>query len=286
MTAATHFESLHFLDQSNGPRFAIVTHPTDAPTGTGVLLCNGGWYPGSWNFNRMYVKLARSLAADGHRVVRFDWYGSGESPGYLDRYRLSKPFVEDVVAAAALLEGSQNIVGAGICFGAASLLSAADRIDHLRGLVLISASVPGSGPRARATQLTVGKAARSAIRPSVAIGWFDPYARRLYLKWLRLRWRALSKRLRHTQMISDQGTMAMQIQGLTKRGKLVWFLYGEGDAGLPAFSIEPLASASRSDTVRIEVVPFDVEGSGTIGAQEATSRVITEMVEAVTRARP
>ena len=286
MTAVTNFESLHFLEQSDGPRFAIVTHPGGAPTGTGVVLCNGGWYPGSWNFNRLYVRLARALADAGHLVVRFDWYGSGESPGYLDRYRLNEPFVDDVVAAAGLLEECDDIVGAGICFGAESLLRAADRIEHLIGLVLVSASVPGSGPRARATKMTVGSAIRSAIRPSVAMGLFDPYARRVYVKWLRLRWRALSKRVRTAPRTPDRDTLASQIQSLGRRGKRLWFLYGEGDVNLQAFSAEPLVSVSRSENIRIEVVPFDVEGSGTIGAQEAISELITEMAGAVTRDRP
>ena len=286
MTAVTSFESLHFLEQPNGPRFAIVTHPGGSPTGTGIVLCNGGWYPGSWNFNRLYVRLARKLAHKGHLVVRFDWYGSGESPGYLDRYRLNEPFVDDVVAAAALLDECKTVVGAGICFGAESLLRAADRIDHLVGLVLVSAAVPGSGPRARATKMTVGSAIRTAIRPSVAIGLFDPYARRVYAKWLRLRWRALSTRVGPATRTPDRGTLASQIQELGRRGKRLWFLYGEGDVNLQAFSAEPLASASRTENIRIDVVPFDVEGSGTIEAQEAISDLITEMAEAVTRDRP
>lgn len=283
---APHLETFHFLDLPDGPRFAVVTHPSSSSSGTGVVLCNGGWFPGSWNFNRMYVKLARSLAARGHTVVRFDWYGSGESPGYLVRYRLAEPFADDVVGAAALLEGSHHIVGAGICFGAASLLAAADRIDRLAGLVLVSAPVPGTGRRARATYVTAGKAMRSALRPSVARGWFDRNTRRLYLKWIRSRRRALSKHLRpQAQETPNRRAIAGQIEGLARRGKLLCFLYGEGDANLPTFSQEPLASAVRSGNVRIEVVPFDVEGSGTVGAQEATSRVIIDMVETVTRAR-
>lgn len=285
MTAVPR-ETFHFLDQPDGPRFAVVTHPSSLRTGTGVVLCNGGWFPGSWNFNRMYVKLARLLAAQGHTVVRFDWYGSGESPGYLVRYTLTEPFVDDVVAAAGLLNGSLQIVGAGICLGAASLLFAADRIDRLAGLVLVSAAVPGSGPRARATRATVGKAMLSALRPSVARGWFDPYTRRLYLKWFRTRRRSLTKHIRRpAQAVPDRRGMAGQIEGLAKRGTSLCFLYGEGDSNLTAFSEEPLASASGSDNVRIQVVPFDVEGSGTIGAQQATSRVIIDMVDAVTQTR-
>jgi len=274
-------ETFHFLEMPDGPRFAVITHPNAPPTGTGIVLCSGGWFSGSWNFNRMYVRLARSLAARGHMVVRFDWYGSGESPGYLVRFHLEEPSAEDVIRVASLLDKCERIVGAGVCFGATSLLSAAQRIDHLEAVVLIAAMVPGRR-RDTARQITPRAVFRSALRPSVVKGWFDPYRRRLYLKWFRTRRRALYRRIRRkTDQIRD-GSLAIQIQGLVSRGISMYFLYGESDANLPAFSVEPLASITASEHVRVEVVPFDVGSSNKLEAQEETCRVITSVVERVT----
>lgn len=280
-------ESFHFLDLADGPRFAIVTHPSSQSTGTGVLLCNGGWFAGNWNFNRMYVTLARALAEKGHTVVRFDWYGSGESPGYVDRFQLSKPSGEDVLSAAALLEGSDRIIGAGVCFGAASLISAADRIKGLEGVVLVGAVVHGGVPRTPVRQISAGSLLGSALRPEIARGWFDPYTRRLYLKWFRVRLRGalrrLSPRVRIVNQPLDPQPIVTQLRDLAQTGIRIQFLYGEGDSSLSAFSRPPVAELSAFENVRVKVVPFDVASSSSLGAQQETSRAIAEIVESVTR---
>ena len=279
-------ETLHFLDQLNGPRFAVVTHPVSAPTGTGVLLCNGGWFAGNWNFNRMYVTLARYLAEQGHTVVRFDWYGTGESPGFVSRFKLSEPYCEDVLGAAALLAGSDRIVGAGVCFGAASLLCAANKLDRLEGIVLVGAVVPGSSLRTPVRQIGAGRALRSILQPATFGGWSDPYTRRLFFKWFRVRLRAFLQRVgrhdRRARVSSDQHPMVVQIETLAKIGTRIQFLYGKDDSNLAAFSRPPLLSLTDFENVRVEVVPFDVASSSSLAAQEETSRAIAGMVEEVT----
>ena len=272
-------DTLQFRDTPDGPRFAVRTEPSTPVSDTGVLLCNGGWVSGSWYFNRLYVKLARSLAGRGHPVVRFDWFGTGESPGFLLRFNLEDPFVEDVVGAASLLTGCRRIVGIGYCFGAVSLLASADRLEHLTGLVLISPPLAGPVHRARATQLKARTAVRASLRPSVVRGWFDPYTRRLYWKWLRGRARALRRRPRRavTEPLGD--TMATRLHELALRGISVLLVYGEGDSNLQALSREPLSSIVESENIRIEVVPGDVEGSGTLEIQETISRIMSAAVE-------
>lgn len=281
-------ETFHFLDVSNGPQFAVVTNPTTSLTGTGVLLCSGGWFSGSWNFNRVFVNLARSLASQGHKVVRFDWCGTGESPGGLTRFDLTKPAVEDVLGAVSLLEGSKRIVCAGLCFGATSLLAASEEIANLEALVLIAAMVPG-GRRDKTQQIRPAIAFRAALRPSVVKGWFNPYTRRLYLKWLRARRRALYRRIRGKSVkASEPTTMAIQLRKLQERGVSVWFLYGEEDPNLREFSGEPLATASAH--AHIEVVSFDVGSSDTLGAQEeirrVTARAVANLVASERAANP
>ncbi len=277
-------ETFLFLELEDAPRFAVVTHPTAPESGIGVLLCNGGWISGSWYFNRFYVKLARSLASAGHLVVRFDWFGSGESPGFLRSFRLDEPFIEDVVAAATQLGSCRAIVGVGYCFGATSLLAAANRIERLAGAVLVSAVVPGSGPRARATKATVRTLMRSAVRLSVIKGWFNPNARRLYLKWFRVRIRAFFQRFRQpAPNVESRVSMAKRLESLTDRGALVKLIYGENDSNLRTLSLEPFATLAESGKLLIEVLPGDVEGSGSLEIQESISRAIEDAVAAVTR---
>lgn len=274
-------ETLHFRDLPDGPRFAVIAQPRAPVSDTGVLLCNGGWVSGSWYFNRLYVKLARSLAGRGHPVVRFDWYGTGESPGFLLRFNLEDPFVDDVLGAASLVAGCRKVVGIGYCFGAVSLLAAADRLEHLTGLVLISPPVAGRVQRARATQLKARTAVRASLRPAVVRGWFDPYTRRLYWKWLRGRSRALLRRPRRAVAGLSGDTMATRLHELALSGISIVLVYGKGDSNLRAFSQEPLSSIVESENVRIEVVPGDVEGSGTLEIQETISRIMFDAVETI-----
>ena len=272
-------ESLHFNETPKGARFAVVTRPVGPASGVGVLLCSGGWFAGNWSLNRLYVNLARDLATAGHTVVRFDWEGTGESPGYIQSFRLDEPFLEDVYQMAALLSNSERVVAAGICFGASSLLSAANQITNLSDLVLISVTIPGSGPSRVAHRATLGAVAKVALRPSVLRGWFDPYTRRLYLKWFRARKRTLLNLLKRGATRAPAGKLVPnQILALLQRGVSVRFLYGRGNSSLSAFSTEPFASIAASDLVRIEVIDGDVGSSSSKEDREAISRVITDAV--------
>ena len=60
--------------------FGALHYPQAKPTGTGVILC----YPMGQEYmriHRTYVELAKSLAAAGSYVFRFDYFGSGDSSG-------------------------------------------------------------------------------------------------------------------------------------------------------------------------------------------------------------
>ena len=275
-------ETLHFLESSDGPRFAIVTHPSGPRSSTGVVLCNGGWPSGSWYFNRLLVKLARSLASKGHTVVRFDWYGSGESPGFLERFDLAEPLARDVVRAATLLDRSQRVVGVGVCFGAVSLLAAAHSIEKLDALVLVSALVPGSGPKARASKATGAVVARVALRPSVMKGWFDPTTRQLYLKWIRKRWNAVARRGIGSSPDAGREALANKILEITSEGIRLCFIYGSGELSLREFASEPLASAAETDAVSVAVVEGDVGASSPPNVQAAIVAIIADVVDTAT----
>ncbi len=91
-----------------------------APEGTVVLLNSGSEAhvgPG-----RAWVELARHLAAHGHRVLRVDFRGWGESPD--DGLAPGRPYdahgIEDTVALVDALEaqGAGPVVLVGLCAGA------------------------------------------------------------------------------------------------------------------------------------------------------------------------
>jgi len=117
---------------------------------TGVLfLAGGGQYrAGS---HRLYVQLARALAAAGFAVLRFDHRGVGDSDGVfagfehmdadiraaLDAFRTAQPALERLV-----------ILGA--CDGASAALLAGGVREGLAGLVLINPWVHSAALEARA----------------------------------------------------------------------------------------------------------------------------------------
>jgi pimeloyl-ACP methyl ester carboxylesterase len=135
-----------FVEGPEGPLAAVVTTP-GSPSGTGVMICPGGWYGTSTNRNRVVVRLARAVAGLGHTVVRFDWHGVGDSGGDIDRFVLDRPFVGDVEAVAGLLDLDRLMV-IGVCFGGRSALAAAPRLINLAGLVLVSFPFPAQQTKA------------------------------------------------------------------------------------------------------------------------------------------
>jgi pimeloyl-ACP methyl ester carboxylesterase len=123
---------------------AILTAPTGPPLGIAAVILTGGAYVGATNRNRVSVRLARRIAANGFHAVRMDYHGVGDSTGTLDTYPLDRPFVADLMAVIAHLDtlGLDQIVLIGTtCFGARTALAGAQRIPGLRGIVLLAAPV-------------------------------------------------------------------------------------------------------------------------------------------------
>lgn len=119
--------------------FGVVSLPSSAKQ-TGVVIIVGGpqYRPGS---HRQFVLLARSLAAQGYPVLRFDYRGMGDSPGELGHFER----VEADVGAAvtALTQGApsvSHVVLWGLCDGASAALLYVQKTADARiaGLLLLN----------------------------------------------------------------------------------------------------------------------------------------------------
>jgi pimeloyl-ACP methyl ester carboxylesterase len=90
--------------------------------------------------NRLYVTIARRLAALGFTVLRFDVWGIGDSQdhdGALDR---DKTFVDDTIEALDMLGdrvAARQYLVMGICMGARIGLEVAARDTRVTGLALM-----------------------------------------------------------------------------------------------------------------------------------------------------
>ncbi|MEJ6022199.1 alpha/beta fold hydrolase [Ramlibacter sp. PS4R-6] len=132
---------------ADGRLFGVLSQPSAAAlaehAGTAVLLLNVG---GNYRVgpNRVYVKLARELAAAGYRVLRMDVTGIGDSrieEGFSSDSMYRSDAVADVGAAIDLMHqrGCQRIFLLGICSGAYLAFQTALQDARVNGQMIINA---------------------------------------------------------------------------------------------------------------------------------------------------
>jgi len=123
----------------------------EQPSPRGVLIIVGGpqYRAGS---HRQFTLLARTLAARGIPVQRFDYRGMGDSDG---AQRDFNDVELDVRAAIdhfmAAIPGMRDVVLWGLCDGASAALFYASQDARVRGLVLLNPWVRTEAGAARAT---------------------------------------------------------------------------------------------------------------------------------------
>lgn len=287
-----------YVEGGDGPLLAILT-PAENPVAD-VVMCAGGWHGGSVNANRMVVQFARRVAAAGRTVVRFDWHGAGESPGHIRFFRLDDPGSGDVLGAAKLLpDAGLPTALVGICIGTRAALAAAPSLPTLDRIALVSFPLPAARAKTkRAERIGAATALREGIRPSAIRGWFQPATRRVYVKFLRLKWQALTRRLkptgaaapneearrRATASAHDLETLVAQIAELVDRGIDVLFLFGDQDASYEQFLAAqdgPLGELLErgAANITVEVVPGDLTGYSSLVSQTAFIERVTGWLE-------
>jgi alpha/beta superfamily hydrolase len=127
-----------------GKRGSLVGIVTSAAPGDrnkpAVVLLNPGIVhrvgPG-----RIYVKIARALAAEGFTALRFDFSGIGDSSVRLDNLRFEESSVDETRAAMSFLQTTRGInrfILLGGCSGAAVSLETARGDKRAIGAILIN----------------------------------------------------------------------------------------------------------------------------------------------------
>jgi len=236
----------------SAPLFGIVTravHPRVAGGAPCLLLISSGANhrvgPG-----RLYVDLARALAADGLTVLRLDLEGIGDSPpspasedtvvympAAVDNIRRAVAYAHSNLAASACYS-------AGICSGAYHSLKAAAQGVGLECVLPINPLVyfwkPGMSldvppHRATAEARRISRSAlrlaswRKLLRGEVAIG----NAWRVYTHRLgaiaRYRTRAVLRALR----LPLSEDLATELSTAVAQGSALHFIFADGEPGLP-----------------------------------------------------
>ncbi len=277
-------ETPMFLAGPDGPLFAIRTAPEQPQSG--VILCPGGWHTGSANANRLMVRLARSLSAAGAASIRFEWRGTGDSPGNRNAFILDEPSPEAVLAGVDQVPAARSLVG--VCFGSRSALAAAADVADLEAIFLVSFPLPAARAKTRrAERMGLRAALREGIRPSTIRGWFDPATRRVYIKFISLRLQKLRRALglgssagvkeaverKARKQELDLEMLVSQLGVLAARGVRVLFVFGTGDALYDQFDEArsgPLGELMDQypDLLDVAFIDGDLTGFSTLAAQQ------------------
>jgi pimeloyl-ACP methyl ester carboxylesterase len=120
----------------------VLTEPDPPPEDSrpAVVLSNAGTIH-RIGPNRVYVKLARSLARQGFRVLRFDLSGIGDSLPRPDHMPAEQFTIDDVIQAMDYLSatyGSQHFMLMGHCAGAYHSFRTAAQDQRVSGVVMIN----------------------------------------------------------------------------------------------------------------------------------------------------
>jgi len=122
-----------------------VYHPPNKPSRHAVLLC----YPGMQEYNAahwVFRRLAASLAREGHHVLRFDYFGTGDSDGESEA-TTPESAVADVHTAIRELKDvsrAREVSLVGLRFGAACAALACASGFTARQLVLWEPVIHGT----------------------------------------------------------------------------------------------------------------------------------------------
>lgn len=287
--------------------FGVLTVPDGPPRGTGVVLLVGGSFIPGTNINRLSVRLARALAARGFHALRFDYHGVGESTGHIDAYRLNAPFISDLEGAVGVMRrvGLRRLVFIGTCFGARTVLAAADRIPELVAAVLMSTPVQDLAmddavPLKVSREKTVGELMRLAVRPQTLRGIFSrrtPEAarmRRVYARTAGLKARSVLAHLmgrggangapERGEAISPH--FVASFRSTVELGIPLLFLYGRDEASYEEFSqaqqqsLRPVFERARAP-LDVEALDGVLHGFSTLAVQRAALERTVEWVDRI-----
>ncbi len=146
------FEPVSFRNTRGETLHGMLHAPSaEVRRGVCILLLSPG-IKGRVGPHRLYLKLAGPFVAAGFHVLRFDYYGLGDSEGTLgervmaDMYNSIQGgrYIEDTIAAMdwmAKHHGISRFVGSGLCGGSISALLTAQadpRVEALLGIGLPS----------------------------------------------------------------------------------------------------------------------------------------------------
>lgn len=205
---AEHREAVVFPNRDGLKLFGILHRPVDVPErDVGVIFLSPG-VKSRVAPHRLYVKMTESLLRQGYPVLRFDFFGLGDSEGELPEKELSDlyatvqdgRYIDDTFCAMDWMEqrlGLKRFVLAGLCGGALTGLFAAAKDQRAKGVLGLGLPVALDGRTADPSQfMTQGQL--ESLGETYLRKIFKPGAwiRALTLRTdFRMLWRSVRRRL-------------------------------------------------------------------------------------------
>lgn len=205
---AEHREVVVFRNREGLSLFGILHRPVDVPErDMGVIFLSPG-VKSRVAPHRLYLKMTARLLQQGYPVLRFDFFGLGDSEGELPEKELvdlyatvqDGRYIDDTLCAMDWMEqrlGLKQFVLAGLCGGALTGLFAAAKDSRARGVLGLGLPVALDGRTADASKfMTQGQL--DSLGETYLRKLFKPGAwmRGLTLKTdFRMLWRSVRTRL-------------------------------------------------------------------------------------------
>lgn len=200
--------------------------------------------------NRLYVKMARTLAAMGFVVLRFDFSGIGDSPVRNDTLPFRESIIRETQEAMDYLQrarGRQRFVLTGICLGAAVSFRTARCDPRVVGAVLIN---PWGHLHDDADEeLSISIRNRALARHYWRITFASSFRTK---NW----WKAVTGKVDYRSIVpvmmgsglrnllgrrenggGQINHVAETLQSLAERGVRLFHIYSEGDSSLDYLSV-------------------------------------------------
>lgn len=283
--------------------FGILAEPTTAPTRTTGVILLSGTFGGTTTLgrNRMWLKMARSLADRGYPVLRFDYTGIGDSVGDAVCYELESPAVPELRAGFDLLSsrGVTDFLVVGTCYGSRTALAGSVGEERVRGIHLLV-------PPVRTGTKGVGGADHLAEYVGTASLAKRAFSPRILRKLFRSKKARIAARRVVTQKLGalfGRGKTAPQTSNATEPttrdaapgfqrplrqllsdGVPVQMLFGEDDFFWTEFQEARNGRlgevlSQHSDLLEVETVPGIVRGFLSVRVQDAVINSVVSWVE-------
>jgi hypothetical protein len=243
--------------------------------------------------NRLYVKMARTLAAMGFVTLRFDFSGSGDSEIRADSLLFKRSIVEETQEAMNHLsaaKGIERFILIGIHSGAMNSLKAACNDPRVLGVILINTT--GYGGKALNSYVTNYRLARiyREIGWSSLRGWLriitgkSNYRNMLRVVGFHLR-RAFTRDRKAIPKTHD-GTpdLRTDLCLLARRGAHLLLIHSRGDPSLDYLQAIPddeIRGPRSRGTLRVEIIPQADPTLTLLRTQEHLCGIVQDWVRAM-----